>query len=327
MLSELASSYTLDSDLAERAFALFPRGDWLYMLLSYADESTQDHEAIPTSAVSALTATGKNWVGFSSAWFRTLEEFDVLDKKGRRLFHTNEFETPEGRRGSVYENWDVDKRNRFNRALCDAIAHNGIQVSAASVIVADYEEVASKIEDFSMPNGRSASFSRSQAFGDRYVFCAFQAMTLAAEEAKAFYPKSTEIAYHFESGGGYQHQIEFVYDIAKRYEGNYFQFFEKPNFVDKGFAVALQAADKMAYEAAKHVSHMQNPAPPEKHSEIKDGKRVWKTRFPLEHLVLNGVDVHIRWWRKDDIEAFFTEGQSNNAKKAAARKTATEHHK
>jgi hypothetical protein len=293
------------------------------MILSYFDESTQDREALPASAVSALTATGKYWSQFSRTWLKILEdpEFDVWDKKGRRVFHTSEFETPEGRKGTVYEKWTSDKRNRFNRALCDAIAQNGIQVGAASVIVADYEDVSSKLEEIPLPSGELALFSRARAFGDKYVFCAFWAMTFASREARAYYPKSTEVAYYFESGGGYQNQVGIVYDIARQYEGNYFRFFEKPNFVDKGFAVAMQAADKMAYEASKHVSHMRDPNPPLKHSTIIDGRRVWKTRFTLEHLVINGVDVHIRSWRKDDLEAFFIEGTKVRAKRTAKNKT------
>jgi len=45
MLSELVAESVSDSDVAERALALFPREDWLNSMLSYFDESTQDREA------------------------------------------------------------------------------------------------------------------------------------------------------------------------------------------------------------------------------------------------------------------------------------------
>ena len=323
MLAEIRTeSYVSDSDLAERAFALFPREEWIYTMLSYFDESTQDREAYPASCVSALTGTGLQWSKFSHSWAWILEEFDVRDRKGRRVFHATDFETPEGQIGTSYENWeeeDPDKRKRFNRALCDAIADSGVQVSAASVLLAEYEEVASKVVPVILEDGEVVSLPRDKAFGDKYAFCAFWALMFAAEEAR-HYPKGTDIACYFESGGGYQHQIETVYELASQYD-TYVRFFEKPNFVSKDFAVALQAADKMAYECSKHISHMRHPNPPLKYSHVEDGKPIWKTRFALRHLVINRVDVNIRHWFKEDIEAFFVEGEERIAKRIADRQT------
>lgn len=285
-------------------------------MLTYFDESTQDHETVPTSAVSALTATGKDWSRFSREWLGILEdkEFDVRDEKGRRIFHANTFETPEGRAGTVYENWDDDKRKRFNKKLCDAIANNGIQVSAACVIVADYEEVGSKRVWTVNDAGQRVEVERSKLFGDRYAFCAYWAMVHAVDEAKPYYPKSTEMAYYFEGGSTYRHFVGLYYDVATA-KGNYFRFFDKPNFVCKDFNAALQAADKMAYEASKHLSHSHHPNPPKKYVD-ESGK--WKTRYTLGHLVTNGVDVNIRYWLKEDLEEFFATGEKSAAKRAGS---------
>jgi hypothetical protein len=321
MIAEVElGSYVSDSDLAERAFACFPRREGLYTMLSYFDESTQEREKLPASCVSALTGTGLQWANFSREWMGILQdpEYDVLDNKGRSEFHACDFESPEGRKGTVYENWDDDKRKQFNKALCGAIARSGVQISAASVLVAEYEEVASKIVPVVIDGGEIAHVTRTQAFGNKYVFCAYWAMIFASEEARIYHPKSAEIIYNFESGGGYQRQVETIYDIATKAEGNYFRFSDKPNFLDKGCAVPLQAADKMAYEASKHVSHARDIDPPLKYSVVIDGKTIWKTRFALEHLVLNGMDINIRHWLKGDIEAFFAEGEESRAKRIAA---------
>jgi hypothetical protein len=92
-----------------------------------------------------VTGTGLQWANVTRAWEKALEEYDVRDGKGRRVFHAKDFEKPEGRIGTVYEDWAEEKRKEFNRALLDAFAHSGIQAIVPSVIVSDYTEVSERL--------------------------------------------------------------------------------------------------------------------------------------------------------------------------------------
>jgi hypothetical protein len=324
MLAEIESESEIisDSDIGERLFALFPRDEWLYTMLSYFDESESARETLPAASISALTGTGLQWTKLSRGWLKVLEhpDYDVRDDKGRRVFHTCDFESPEGRLGTVYENWDEEKRKRFHRELCDVIVTSGIQISAASVLISDYEQVTAREITAVVADGQVVTAPLSRLFSDKYVYCAFFAMLFAADEAQLYYPKNTELSYTFESGGTYQHQVGLLYEEARKLVGNYFRFFEKPNFVDKGFAVPLQAADKIAYEASKHNSHMRDPNPPLKYAIVKDdGTHVWKTRYALEHFTVSGMELNLRYWLKEDIEAFFAYHDKRIVKRNAER--------
>lgn len=142
-----ASDIWFDPQLAERLFALFPKSEAIYTVLAYFDESEQHKEALNAASISALTGSGLQWANVMRAWEAALEEYDARDKKGRRVFHSVEFETPEGRAGTGYAKWPRPKCEAFNRALLDSFAHSGIQAIAPSVIVADYNEAAEGLTD------------------------------------------------------------------------------------------------------------------------------------------------------------------------------------
>lgn len=86
-------------------------------MLAYFDESEQHREALNAACISAVTGTALQWTNVTRAWEKVLEEYDVRDKKGRRVFHAVEFETPEGRFGTVYEDWTEARRKEFNRRI------------------------------------------------------------------------------------------------------------------------------------------------------------------------------------------------------------------
>ncbi len=95
---------------------------------------------MPASAVGAVVGTGLQWERFSDLWLAVLRHpnYDVRDKKGRRVFHASEFETPEGRRNTVYENWSKEKREKFHNNLLHVIAFFQIRCFGASVIATEY---------------------------------------------------------------------------------------------------------------------------------------------------------------------------------------------
>jgi hypothetical protein len=274
---------------------------------AFFDESEASAETWPAAAISSLTGTALQWKNFDRAWLWILEDpqYDVSDKKGRRVFHTVEFESPEGRIGTVYENWPKEKRESFNSALLDALAHSGVQANAATVIVSEYQEVAQRLinEKLALDEGTGKGF---KVFEDKFGFCAFWAMFFVGLEAQRYYPKGTEAFYFFEAGSTYQSFVNVLYDtLIKSNQAEYFRFASKPNFVAKDFAIGLQAADLIAYEAAKHNSHHRDPNPPAQHATDVEGKSIWKTRYPLLHLYTHGLDVRIQHWRKGDLESFF----------------------
>jgi len=306
MLSEVVP-VEVSGLIAEREIALYPKDEAVYSMYAYFDESEASAEVWPAAAISSLTGTVLQWKNFDRAWLSVLTDpqYDVTDKKGRRVFHTAEFESPEGRRGTVYENWPEPKRKSFNAALLDALAQSGVQANAATVIVSEYKEVSQRLIDEKMAIDAETG-EGFKVFEDKYGFCAFQAMYFVGLEAMRYYPKE-EIFYFFESGSTHTKFVNALYDIFSKHEtGQFFRFASKPQFVSKDFAVALQAADLIAYEAAKHNSHYRDPNPPEKHSiTTEDGKAKWKTRYALLHLNERGLDVRVQHWRKGDLESFF----------------------
>jgi len=274
-------------------------------LLAYFDESEQPAEVLPAASISAITGTGLQWVNFNRGWDGVLEEYQVVDKHGRRVFHTTDFETPEGRLRTCYEQWPDEKRKEFSRRLLDVIASSGIRANASTLIVDEYIEVAKRFTA-SPQVTRLETADQFKVFENHYCFLALFAMLFAAKEA-GYFPKGSEMAYFFEAGGNYQHFVGLLYNtmLLEAPLAEHFRFASKPNFVAKDFAYGLQAADKIAYESSKHASHFRDLNPPLKYAEVIEGDLRWKTRYALIHLYERGLDVRMQHWRKGDLEMFF----------------------
>lgn len=300
-----------DSEVAERLSALFPKSEQVYTVLAYFDESEQHKEALNAASISALTGSGLQWANVTRAWEAALEEYDARDKKGRRVFHSVEFETPEGRAGTVYAKWSPAKREAFNRALLESFAHSGIQAIAPSVIVADYNEAAEGLTEARQAIDSSTA-NQFKHFEDKYCFLAMFAMLFTGKEAVTYYPKGEQVAYYFETAD-YKGFVQSLYNtITNEHDlADYFRFASTPNFVAKDFAAALQVADKIAYEVSKHVSHYNDPNPPIKYSELVSGNLRWKTRYAMLRLDDLGFEVKIPFWRKNELEDFFKSLRSN----------------
>jgi hypothetical protein len=296
-----------DPQLAERLFAVFPKSEAIYVMLVYSDESEAAREVFPAASISALTGTGLQWQNLTTKWERIIKQYEVKDKKDRPVFHTSEFETPEGRINTVYEHWSTTKRESFGRDLLDAIAESSIQAVSPSVIVAEYNEVAARLMIAKTETEPPTTVAQFRNFENKYCFLAMFAMLFAGQEATTYYPKGDQAFYYFESGGGYKGWVEDFYNtvITQPRLAEHFRFGDKPNFVGEDLATALQSADKIAYEVSKHVSHHRDPNPPIQHSEIIAGNRVWKTRYAMKHLNKAGLDIKIPFWRKDELEEFF----------------------
>ena len=67
-----------------------------------------------------------------------------------------------------YENWSEPRPKEFKPEVFDVIAESGIHVSAAAVVVAEYEDVASQIE--TVIGGADTAVNPSQAREQKRAF-------------------------------------------------------------------------------------------------------------------------------------------------------------
>ncbi len=263
------------------------------MLIAFADES-QTNEKVPIIAVGGGLGTGLQWCKLSKAWQQALKtEPDVEN------FHAKDFESPEGRIGKVYENWELTRRNSFNQKLTDAITHNQIAVcTVATVKPSDFNEVIAARKK-KLPKALNA-----------FYFCAYKFIEQNMWWANQYFPNQG-IIYYFEQGGLHQKGIEMSYNHIKNNEEmkQLFKFAKSPVFAPKDVHLELQIADKLVYEAAKHSSHHFDNAPDAKYSMISPvtGENIWKTRYSPNQWVRGGLEMNVRLYRKHEIEETFDE--------------------
>lgn len=262
------------------------------MLVAYIDESPQPKERVPVMAVGGAIGTGKQWSTLLKAWRR------AIDVENIDIFHTRDFETPEGRIGTVYETWDEPRRRKFQQSLIDAVTANPIdRIVAAIVRQSDSEAVAN-----SRPEAAKHGINA-------YYFCAYMLIEHIARWTAKVYGNDQRVTYYFEQGGPHQPRLERAYAFISEHEASkqHFKFWLTPTFAPKDSHPGLQVADKCVYEACKHAAHYLDESPPLKHSILSPstGKSVWKPRYPAEQWVLQGVDFHPRMFDVSDIEEFF----------------------
>jgi hypothetical protein len=285
-----SAPYISDSDFRDLLVLLFPDLEAPYAVLTvYADES-KSGEKIPVVAVGGALGTGKEWANLLHAW-----RVAMATEPSVEVFHTSEFETPEGRIGTVYENWSDQRLKDFQNAMLKAKKENVLSMAtAATVSVAEFDRVVSQ--------------ERQRRFGDIYFFCAFHLIHQVAVYAEKFFPQQ-RVTYYFEEGGPHQDRLRRSYatiaddDKAK----NYFKLWTAPTFAPKDSQPGLQIADKLVYEAAKHASHFLDDNPPEQWAVTsrETGKKIWHDRYPVKELIQSDWDVHYRMYDEPDIEDFY----------------------
>ena len=141
------------------------------MLMVFADES-KTAEKHPVIAVGGGVGTGLQWTKLSKAWREAKKNEPDVD-----VFHSVEFETPEGRLGTVYENWDTLRLNRFNAVLIDAICANKVEKSFVFTI---------RPEDFDQVKAsRKKRYPRNV---NPYTACAYMLIEQTALWADDYFP-------------------------------------------------------------------------------------------------------------------------------------------
>ena len=262
------------------------------MLTAYIDES-QTREKVPVVAVGGGVGTGKQWTRLLEAWRK------ALDTEPRvKIFHTCEFETPEGRLGTVYEKWSKQRRERFHNALIGAIKDNQLEVSmAATLPISEFEKVKPAMR---LTRGK---------YGDAFYFCAFMLIEQIAIYSRRTFGGDHRVTYYFEQGGPHQSRLERAYAeitnddrVKKRY-----RMWLAPTFAPKDSQPGLQVADKLLYEAAKHASHFFDDDPPERFSGFhpEEKRKMWHDRYPTKEMILSGLDVHARWYDAKELAEFY----------------------
>ena len=259
------------------------------MLQAFLDES-RTNEKVPVVAVGGGIGSAMQWERLSKAWHKALKTEPSVKR-----FHAVDFETPEGRKKSVYKDWDETRRKQFNQELTDAIKCNHIGMcTGATVRVEEFEKIRAERK---APDTYNA-----------YIFCAFMLLQQIALWTMKFHPNEL-VSYYFEQGGLHETGLKTIYEILKKDEDWRLTLkLNKPFiFAPKNSYTELQIADKLIYEAAKHASHYLDENPPEKHSIIspETGKKIWKTRHSSNEWVLSGLDIHVRFYPRPDIEEFF----------------------
>lgn len=285
--------YISDSDLEDLLELLFPNETELYvMFIVCFDESTSFGETIPVAAVGGAISTGKQWANLLKAWRK------VLDSEKIEIFHTKDFETPEGRLGTIYENWSKERREAFSNAQIDAIIDNPLELFITmGVNLADFKAV--------LTPERKKVFKKS--FANEYFFCAMMCMQNISYWVNETYGMNQRITYYLEAGGSHEKILAKAYDamLAQEDVSNLAHLWLKPIFAPKDAQAGLQIADKILYEGVKHSSHYLHPDPPEKYSVVIDGKKRWDDRYFIKQIVPRGIVPNFRLLSKEQIEGEF----------------------
>ena len=231
-------------------------GDWekglLCMLACYIDESTASNEKDPATCVVGYLATAEQWVKFKSDWN------SYLDTYGVEVFHATELETEIGRQGTVYERWDRMKRDGFQSGLIQIIRDNTIVDVGAGIPCSVYEAVMTP--------------QRSNRMGVKNIdeLCALLCMFDAGYQAQKLGRQAP--AYIYERGGKYWSAISTAHEELCGYPGTSGHFRDSTlSNAPKGREYApTQAADYLAFNWSKEVSHRFDPEP-----------LITKPRYPL----------------------------------------------
>lgn len=261
-------------------------------LFVYLDESESKAEKEPAACVAGYLATGFQWFRFAKEWNA------VLEREGVEIFHASEFETEQGRRGTVYEHWSKAKRDSFHNELISIIQRNTLTEIGAGMHLSTYEKVMTP--------------QRIRDFGSIYSVCALNTMINAA--VWSVYAKFPYVpSFIFEKGGGYEHEAKRAHNILSNAPGFEEYFSESTiTFQPKSKAFPqLQAADHLAFNLGKRISHLIDYTLP-KGTKTEDyhGKEIRKLRYPLAQLFTNrmvwGQNPYIEAHKEKGLELFLS---------------------
>ena len=193
------------------------------MLTMYIDESYSHPPKPLVYTVAGYISQDWRWKRFEREWFQALK------LEGLEYFHMTEF----AHKKKVYSDWPEKKRQKFLRKLHHIIHSNTIIDFAASVVVADFDEVITQ--------------DIREGFGEPHVFAAVACMKHIAIWARKTHLKD-QILYVFERGTVHDKTVRQVFDLTIDAESSIHYRIGGYAFHDKKELLPLQAADTLAYE-------------------------------------------------------------------------------
>jgi hypothetical protein len=193
------------------------------MLSAYFDESGT-HQDSPVCVVAGLVASPKQWMRFTPAWQKILDDFDIPE------FHMKHFAHSVG----PFRGWDQDRRDKLMRRLIPLIQRVASYRVWTAIVMEDYRGVFEDDDHL---------FSLC-AFG-----CASRLKWLARQRGDHFY-----IPYMFEHGGtGSSRAFQSFNNLLARGRADFYRM--GPLSVgERRKSLPLQAADLHAYEVFKYFA-------------------------------------------------------------------------
>lgn len=197
------------------------------MFTLYLDESYSHPPAPLIYTVAGYIATDTEWRKFKKEWRRE------LDRAGIDFFHMAKYEA----RKKEYEGWSNEKRVEVLKRLHRTIHRRILTGFAASVVVADYNEVMN-------PNIR-------RGYGEPHEFAVISCMKQIRGwgEEKGY---REPIAYVLESGSDRQRVVNLSFQFMDEEQRREYRIGSWA-FADKRDLNPLQAADILAYEMTKEM--------------------------------------------------------------------------
>lgn len=197
------------------------------MLTLYLDESYSHPPAPLVYTVAGYIATVDEWRKFQKEWR------GELDRAGIDFFHMAKYEA----RKKEYEDWSNEKRVEVLRRLHRTIHRRVLTGFAASVVVADYNEVI--------------NHNIRRGYGEPHEFAVISCMKYIRTwgNQKGHHEP---IAYVLESGSDRQKIVNTVFNHMDEEQRREYRI-GSWTFADKRDLNPLQAADILAYEMTKEM--------------------------------------------------------------------------
>jgi hypothetical protein len=196
----------------------------------YFDESGI-HAGSPALILAGYAAPTAQWLKFEDRWKTALAEAGVS------CFHMSEFES----RLSEFRGWSNPKRIAFLSGLIDIINETAVYGLCCAISMEDYREAVP--EDLRQFDPRFA-----------YLLCFHECLTWIPDILESVPPKET-VNLVFDGNDQYTPMLYRAFCAFKQFFGEPRWLLGTLSYGSKRNYIPLQAADILAYEMYKHLSH------------------------------------------------------------------------
>ncbi|HEY6300385.1 MAG TPA: DUF3800 domain-containing protein [Candidatus Binatus sp.] len=237
------------------------------VLTAYFDEAGTDSSK-PAVAVGCYVATNEQWKYFNTDW-QWLKDWQEIKKYFHRTDQESYWEHEETK------DWDRNRQITVYQAQHAFIHAYTLKGFAGTVIKEDYDDVIEGVD--------------REALGNAYEFCLRHCLGRLAEFLAQ--RPNDEITYIIESGAEGEPHLKKAFDVLfaspEHRRSLRLKDINSWGFVGKKAAMPLQAADALAYEAAKEM-------------ENRFGLVKRDTRKSFLDLYRHGID-ELHWWQREAL--------------------------